>query len=452
MTTSEIRGSSILLLGYGRENQSVHRFLTTHYPDATIAIADQSPIAPLFPVTKVASGPEYVLGIGEYETVVRSPGIPAHLKELVAYRDSGGHVTTATNIFFSICPEVTIGVTGTKGKSTTSALIADMLKQKFSDVRLVGNIGNPMLDALEGATAEAIFIVELSSHQLEDIRYSPHVAVILNIVPEHLDYYQTFEHYIAAKKNVIAFQKADDFAVFSLQHDVVQKLAAQSNGHGHRKFSLTKAADAATWIDEEILIVREGETTHAVLPLTEIPLKGNVENILAATSVGLIFGLLPDQLRQALCSFKSLPHRLEFVGEFRGISFYNDSLATIPEATIHALTALGDDVATLIAGGFDRGLDYTALGEFLAKRKSLQTLILFPDTGEKIWTAILHIDPAPTIQKFDIASMEEAVGLAYQHTPAGKICLLSPAAASFNLFRDYAHRGEEFRKWVNALA
>jgi len=422
----EIRGRRVLILGYGREGQSVHRYLTSHFKGLEIGVADQKNIKPLFHAS-VQSGETYLKHLHDYDTVIRTPGVPARLQELIDYKKQGGWVTTATNIFFSACPGVTIGVTGTKGKSTTASLIAHILKQKFSDIRLVGNIGRPMLDYLDGATKETIFVIELSSHQLADVRYSPHIAVILGIVPEHLDYYPNFEAYVRAKGNIVRFQKATDRVVFNPKHTLVSTLVQKAKGK------------KVPWV---------------TFPFSATNLQGNKENISAAATVATFLGVSKTHILQALQTFTPLPHRLEFVGEYRGITFYNDSLATIPEATIHALEALGPDVETLIAGGFDRGLDFTKLGEYLSSHP-VKTLILFPDTGERIWKATEHATQARPatrgMQKYDVTTMKEAVTLAYEHTRSGKICLLSPASASYNIFRDYADRGDQFKKWVTSL-
>lgn len=398
----EIRGKSVLILGYGREGQSTRRFLAAHYPQISIGVTDQK------------DGKDYLKHIDEYDTVIRSPGIPSRLQELVDYKKNGGWITSATNIFFSGQPAgkgVTIGITGTKGKSTTASLIAHILKQKFSDVRLVGNIGRPMLDYLDNATKETIFVIELSSHQLKDVRYSPHIAVILPIVPEHLDYYASFRVYEQAKANIVRFQTKNDAVIY---HPSVKKIAEMSPGK--------------------------------IVPLVKYsssPLLGNRENVRAAITTAEYFGLPKKLVLLALQSFLPLPHRLEFVGEYRGIKFYNDSLATIPEATIHALEAFGNKVETLIAGGFDRGLSYKKLSDYMHLRP-IKTLILFPDTGEKIGRDAVS-------KKYYVHTMEEAVKLAYKYTNKGKICLLSPASASFNLFKDYEDRGNQFKEWVKKM-
>lgn len=453
----EIVGKSILILGYGREGQSVHRYLVEHFPHLTIGIADKISVKPILnDNVALHTGGAYLEALSQYDTVVRSPGVPPFLSEFFAYQKHGGHTSSATNIFFSVCPGKIIGVTGTKGKSTTASLIAEILKTTYADVRLVGNIGQPALDFLEGSDQDTIFVAELSSHQLADIRYSPQVAVILAIVPEHFDYYPDLASYAAAKGNIVARQSTNDIVVFNPSNALADKQAKRSRGK-KLMYGLKQRDRAIAFIEKKAIVTNAYGVKEEILPVSEIPLLGNLDNVLAAVAVGIAFDVPVPLMRGAIGAFHPLPHRLEFVGEFRRIRFYNDSLSTIPEATIHALEALGSDVATLIAGGYDRGLDFTKLGEYLVKT-SIKTLILFPPTGEKIWKAVKQATQAtpatparPEIHKFDVKTMKEAVRLAYQHTPPGKICLLSPASASFNLFRDYEDRGNQFKEWVKKL-
>lgn len=413
MHTNEIHGTSVLILGYGREGKSTHSWLQKHYPALRVSIAD-----------KTTGGNEYLARIHAYDTVIRSPGVSPYKAEIVEYVRSGGHVTTATNIFFSLVKGRTIGITGTKGKSTTTSLIAHILSARYKDVRLVGNIGRPMLDEVDSGTGETIFVVELSSHQLVDIRYSPHTAVILRIVSEHLDYYPDFASYVSAKSNIVKFQQSSDSVVYNPKHAEVAAIVERGKAARHPFYS----KDA---------------------PHCPTHLLGNTENVLAATTVAHIFGVSDAAIKLQIGSFTPLPHRLEFVDEYKAIRFYNDSLATIPEATIHALNALGPGVGTLIAGGYDRHLDYSEFGRYM-KDHPPDVLILFPDTGKRIWDAVPE-SVKGKIQVYHAGSMQEAVSLAYAHTPKGKICLLSPAAASYNMFRDYADRGEQFREWVQKL-
>lgn len=447
----EIRGDKVLILGYSREGQSTHKWLHEHYPKIHVDIADASSVAPIVGVsTQVYSGSAYLASLSKYSTVIRSPGIPPHTPELVEYIKLGGFVTSATNIFLSQFRDQTVGVTGTKGKSTTASLIAHILKSSVSDVRLVGNIGLPMLDHIESVTSKTVFVAELSSHQLSDARYSPQIAVLLAIQPEHLDYYPNIESYIHAKANITRFQSPQDAFICNLSASGVSEIAIDSPA---QKFVYNTESSAGTsvFVKDGAIMSEEIGKDEVVMNMADIPLLGNIENIMAAVAVAKLFGIAPHAIGEAIHPFTPLPHRLENIGTFHAITFYNDSLATIPEATIHALSAFGDQVGTLIAGGYDRHLDFTALGTYLAKFP-IDVLLLFPDTGAKIWAAVLAANPECTIKKHDVSSMEEAVRLAYKYTMNGKICLLSPASASYNLFKDYADRGNQFRECVVRLA
>ena len=430
---NEIQGESALIIGYGREGKSVEAWLHKHYPSLRIGVTDAK------------DGDQYLQTLHEYDTVIRSPGVSPYLPEIAAFVRQGGHVTSATNIFFSHVPGMVIGVTGTKGKSTTASLITHILSAHYPDVRLVGNIGIPMLDHLEGASKSTIFVAELSSHQLTDIRYSPHIAALLPIVPEHQDYYPDLETYAAAKANITKFQTAEDIIIYDTSNSRLAHIAHTSLAQ-KRPYTSQKQIDGAyAWMEGNVVMSLQG----AVIDRSAIALQGNAHSLLAATVVSHSMNVTDSDIGEALRTFTPLPHRLEPVGDYDGVRYINDSLSTIPEAAVHALDALGPDVATLIAGGFDRGLSYDVLGKRLLS-SLVQTLILFPDTGKKIKNAVIQADAhhLSHITYYDVHTMEEAVKLAKTHTPKGKICLLSPASASFNLFRDYADRGEQFKEWV----
>ncbi|OGM76797.1 UDP-N-acetylmuramoylalanine--D-glutamate ligase [Candidatus Woesebacteria bacterium RIFOXYA1_FULL_40_18] len=449
----EIFGKSVLLLGYGREGRSTHTFLRARYPEMIVGVADKDQSLHIEGINeaRLHKGDNYLKSVFDYDVVVRSPGISPYLPEFRKAQREGKWITSATNIFFSECPGMIIGVTGTKGKSTTTSLIYEIVKKEYSDVRLVGNIGRPALDYLNGADINTIFVSELSSHQLEDIRYSPHVAVLLNIVPEHLDYYPSFEDYAKAKNQIVHYQGANDIVVFNPTHKILIKILDKIKSQELR-FSLNPSDNLFCWIDGKKIYTSIDGSSSQVMPLEEIPLlgKGNYENTLAAISTGLALGVSRTSVREAVKGFKSLEHRLELVGKVKGIEFYNDSLATIPQATMHALEALGPKVETLIAGGFDRGLEFGELGSFLSKQKGLRNLILFPDTGSKIWDSLLHAGKSKraSFNKYEVKTMEEAVEIAFKVTNPGKACLMSPASASFNLFKDYSERGDTFKKLV----
>lgn len=416
---SEITGGKVLIVGFGREGKSTLSYLEKHYPEVKIAIADKNPDATKGLACEVYSGNNYLSEISNYDTVVKSPGIPPD----PAF-SKAKHLTTLTNIFFESCQGTVIGVTGTKGKSTTSSLIAHILSSTKQDVRLIGNVGKPALDYLADANSETIFVMELSSYQLMDIHYSPHIAILLPVYEEHLNYHGSFEAYWAAKANITKFQSKADYFLYYENNEICQKVALRSPAQ---------------------------RIAFAMLDFKS-KLRGAANKINIGAAVTAVKLLVPEEhkISEAVGTFVPLAHRIESIGVHRGIEFINDSLATIPEATIHALEALGQKVTTLIAGGFDRGINFSKLGEVLAK-SSLKTLILFPDTGEKIEMALKSADPKSKIKIFKTKDMREAVQAAYDSTRPGEICLMSPASTSYNLFKDYEDRGNQFKKFVLEL-
>ncbi|MDP4006997.1 MAG: Mur ligase family protein, partial [bacterium] len=372
--------------------------------------------------------------------VIKSPGIPLRMVSPLLKKKQ--ELTSETDIFFSECQGTIVGVTGTKGKSTTASLIYSILKKGGRKAVLLGNIGVPSLQFLSKQTSEHVFVYELSSFQLEHLHQSPHVAVFLNVYSEHLNHHGSFAKYVVAKANITKYQGPEDFFIYNKDSKVVSSIAKVSKAQ-KLPFSPGKIRK-----DASFLAARE-----------------------PAVLVGKLFGVSDSKIRQAIREFKPLENRLERVGKFKGISFINDSLATIPEATIGALDILGNQAATLIAGGYDRGVNMIKLARRIEKSK-IQTLILFPDTGKKIFAALrsrgnfltrgrlgqhrsqrnyppkakqLAFGPKNV---FFIENMKDAVQLAYLNTPKGRTCLLSPAASSFNLFRDYQDRGDQFKKFV----
>jgi UDP-N-acetylmuramoylalanine--D-glutamate ligase len=325
------------------------------------------------------------------------------------------------------------------------------LKNVFSDVRLVGNIGVPMLDYLQDANEETHFVIELSSYQLEDLRRSPQVSILLNIVPEHLDYHGGFEAYCSAKLNIARNQMSEDVFIINQSFSL---LADRTRKFPGRRVTFREVDD-----ESALVVVRDGAifaqklSSEPLMNVADIPVMGpgNLQNALAAISCGVILGASPNQIRKGIEGFVPLEHRLEFVAERAGIRFYNDSLSTIPEALTHALEALGGEVETVIAGGFDRGVDMASLGPALAASK-VKTLVLFPTTGGKIWEAAIGAAPAREYTRVDVQTMDEAVQAAYDSTASGRTCVLSPASSSFSVFRDYRDRGEQFKDAVRRLA
>ena len=445
MYLNELKNKKILILGFGKEGKDNYLALRKLFPEKILAIADKLEFKALPKKNqklfkrdkklKLHLGKNYLQSLKNYQLTIKTPGIK--LSSLKPFLRKKTKVTSQTEIFFEHCPGKIIGVTGTKGKGTTSSLIYQILKKGGLRVYLIGNIGRPVFQTLLRTKTSDIFVYEISSHQLQSLKKSPYIAVFLNLYPDHLDYYENFKEYCRAKESIALYQTKKDYFIYNSEQKLLREIAKKSKAK-KIPFNVKKIKDL------EKIISRK-----------EIPLKGdfNLLNILAAVLVGKIFNISSKDIKKAIKSFKPLSHRLEFVGRYKGIEFYNDSFATIPQATIAALDALGKKVKTLILGGSSkREIDFPLLAKKILKSK-IENLILFPDTGKEIWKEVLSLkrreEDLP--KSFFVSSMAEAVKTAYKCTKEGSICLLSPASASFSIFRDYKERGNLFKKYVKLL-
>ncbi|HOI59851.1 MAG TPA: Mur ligase family protein [Candidatus Pacearchaeota archaeon] len=405
MKLQDLKDKKIIILGFGREGKNTYKTLKKLFPIKSIALADKNNIKA--DEKEIFVGENYLSNLKNYDVIIKTPGIPfAKIKEIAG----DAKITSQTELFLENCPGKIIGVTGTKGKSTTSALIYKILKEFFKNVKLVGNVGKPCLSYLLTAKPKDIFVFEMSCHQLDHISKSPHISVFINIYPEHLDYYKTFLKYFNAKKNISKFQSKNDFFVYNPKFKEIQNIK-------------TKA--------------------HKI-PFVELFTKNNIHNdsIAAAIAVAKIFGLTEKEIKKSIDTFNTLDSRIEFVGNYNGIDFYNDSLATIPEATIFALNEI-KNVDTLILGGLDRGIKFNKLTDEI-KNKKIRNIVLFPNTDKKIYKELKN----ENINFFFTNKMKDAVLFAKKNTKKGSVCLLSPAAPSYNLFKDYKDRANQFKKYL----
>ena len=411
-----LTNKKILILGYGREGKSALSFIQANLPEADFAVADQNDVQ--IDGVRTICGENYLEAVQDYDIVIKSPGIPTH--DFVP-DDQLSKMTSLTDLFIRFCKNPVIGITGTKGKSTTASLTHHILKTAGKNSILVGNIGIACFDAIDQINDDSIVVFEISCHQLEFITASPHVAILLNLYEEHFDHYKTPEDYFAAKKNIYKFQNSDDTFIYG---DIF--------GHASRE-EISRLPMRKIDLYQDVNIPKESIHTHLVGD-------HNLRDIYAAISACEVVGLSLDEILPTIESFRGLPHRMEFVGEFRHIKFYNDSIATAQEAVISAIKALGG-VDTLLLGGMDRGLNYQKLVDFL-RNSSVRNIILLPDTQQAFQRIF---NEAPFSQNLiPVKDMQEAVEMAYKFTAENHICLLSPAAASYNTYKNFEERGEDF--------
>jgi len=452
-------GKSVVLLGFGREGQASYHVFRQAFPLKQLAIADanqaiaQSPVIAGDMQLDLITGEDYLERIAGYDMIVRSPGIPLWKLITPGYPGKPSiaieQVTSQTDLFLRRYAKQVVGVTGTKGKSTTASLIHHILKTAGKDVILAGNIGNPVFHFIDLIRPETIIVFELSSHQLEYIKVAPHISVLLNLFQEHLDAYRSYTDYQLAKVNITRYQQADDFLVYNLEDDLVANhLIPFRKQRKTYPFSMLGELAPGAFIREGKVCFSDGSITIPVWTIHQDRfLRGehNLKNILAAVSVLMILGVEPEMVEDGISTFKGLEHRLEYVGEFGGIHFYNDSIATIPEACMEAVKAI-PKVDTLIAGGFDRGIDYAGLAEFLCSSR-VRNLILVGVAGKRIGE---HLGCNGLNEKklFYIGRFDDFREIAFRETRAGYACLLSPAAASYDEFKNFEERGKRFRELV----
>ena len=449
----ELDNKKVLLLGFGREGQSSYRLIRRVLPELWLTVADSNESIREHELlggdqqVEFHLGKNYLDGLNSFDRIMKSPGIS--LKD-VAEKINPRSITSQTDLFlFKYAPQI-VGVTGTKGKTTTSTLVHHIQKNVNEGSILMGNMGRPAFDVIDEIRSCSTMIFELSSHQLEYIRRSPHISVLLNLYQEHLDAYKSFEAYQLAKMNIAKFQGPGDYLFYNSDDKRIADFVASLRLPGHCiPFSLHSVLDEGCFIQENKIVYSSGGKTEEIFDLgRKIKLKGdhNLLNILAACSVCKQLGIENEMIGEGITSFRGLEHRLEYAGAYFGIHFYNDSIATIPEACMEAVKALGD-VDTLILGGFDRGIDYSDLAKFLST-SVVRNLIFIGEAGRRILHEIRDIKkPEQTL--FLLSKFDEFPEIVFNVTRPGSICLLSPAAASYDEFQNFEMRGKRFKELVS---
>ncbi|MDD6316726.1 MAG: UDP-N-acetylmuramoyl-L-alanine--D-glutamate ligase [Clostridia bacterium] len=393
---------------------------------------------------RLVLGPDYLSGV-DGDIVFRTPGLRPDVPALQAAAARGAQVTSEMEVFLSLCPATVIAVTGSDGKTTTTTVISELLKAQGYRVFVGGNIGTPLLDRTDEMTKEDFCVLELSSFQLLTMRQSPHVAVITNLAPNHLDVHKDMDEYIAAKENIFLHQGKNDILVTNLDNDLTVASARRAPGQV-RWFSRRDVAYASCTLGAAIQVCG-----MEVMDASEIRLPGvhNIENYLAAFAATADY-VDPEVMRRVAMEFGGVEHRLELVRELDGVRYYNDSIASSPSRTIAGLRSF-DQKVILIAGGYDKHIPYDVLGpEAVAHVKSLH---LCGATEEKIYQAVVNA-PGYSSEEMPIAfhkDYEEMLRAIRQEAKAGDVVLFSPASASFDRFPNFMKRGEYFKDLVRAL-
>lgn len=420
---TDLENKKIAIWGLGKEGISTLQFIkNNNIKCKELAILEKNIFPQIEGIKKLGTEEE----LNEYDLIFKSPGIVADRTVVNVEK-----ITSQTEEFVKVLAKQIIGITGTKGKSTTSSLTYTILKQYYPNTVLVGNIGIPCFNAINEINEDTKIVFELSCHQLEFIRYSPHIAVILDLYPDHLDHYKTFENYINAKLNINKFQKAEDILIY---------------GNTCKKYltnKLTNNICINNYIKDRTITTKNNSIEIAE---DETNLVGEHNFFDIAVSYYIcseVYQITNEEFKLVLKSFKGLAHRLEYVTTKNDVAYYDDSISTIGETTIEGIKAL-KKVNTLILGGMDRKIDYSNLEDFILQDVNLENLILMPDTGTRIYNELQ--EKVCNKNCCLVKNLEEAVQKAEELTKKNTICLLSPAAASYGFFKNFEERGNKFKE------
>ncbi len=442
------KGKKILILGFGMEGQSTYKFIREYLKDQKVYIADKDEgFETKYEFLKEEKNAVYISGecyldnLEQYDIIMKGPGISFAQIDTSSFREKIKSQLELLLEFFDI---YTIGITGSKGKSTTSTLIYELIKNQGKECMLLGNIGNPVFGYIDDIKEKMILVLEMSSHQLEYMEQSTNIAILLNIYEEHLDHYKSLENYAEAKCNIFKFQNKEDKFLHSLDSELLLKELKKYEINGEEYLISTEdvtQADKKTILKDNKVYLGNKELYNS-LDKRNLIGKYNLSNIMFALTVSEILELDLSKTIETINSFEPLPHRIERVGIYDDILFYNDAIATIPEATINSIEAL-EKVDTLIIGGMDRGVSFEKFIEYLNNSK-IGNLICMPTTGHKIGNRINN----PNMKVYIIETLDEAVKTAKEVTKKNMICLLSPAAASYGFFKNFKEKGEIYKKIV----
>lgn len=451
-----IKGKRVAFIGIGTSNLPLIKLFADK--GAKVTACDRQSFEKLGENAVKAKeyGAELVLGDDylskiEADVVFRSPGTPFYKEELVNLRNKGVVLTSEMEVFFDLCPCKTIAVTGSDGKTTTTTIISELLKASGMNVRLGGNIGKPLLPEIESVNESDCAVVELSSFQLISMRKSPDVAVVTNLAPNHLDIHKDMQEYVDSKKNIILHQNAFSKTVLNLDNEITNDFSESVRGQ-LAKFSIKEKLYNGAYLDGTTICYSDYGKVTEIMDIKEIKIPGmhNVENYLAAISA--VWGMVDvDTIVAVARTFGGVAHRAEFVKEYNGVKYYNDSIASSPTRTALGTLSLYDEKIIIIAGGYDKHIPYEPLGPVINDK--VKVLILLGDTAPKIEKAVKEAENynADDITIITVENMEQAVEVAVQYGEEGDIVSLSPASASFGLYKNFEERGNHFKSIVKSL-
>ncbi len=438
---NKLKDKKIAILGFGKEGKSTYNFIRRYLNKKKLTIIDKVKQEINDEYVDIISGENYLEGLYKYDLIIKSPGITLKDIDISNFKD---RITSQLELVLEVYRKNIIGITGTKGKSTTTSLIYEIIKDQRDKVFILGNIGNPLLDRVEEYDENSILVIEMSSDQLEFVDKSPHIAIILNLFEDHLDHAGTIEHYHDSKMNIFKYQDENDYCIYSDDNYYLRQRMESSQYKGIKyniRFDYENLNQNSVRIkDKEVYLNNELLYTD-----DERKLIGdhNLKNIMFALTVAKIMNLNLDKANKIIKEFKGLKYRMECIGTYDDITYYNDTIATVPSATISAITSI-KNVDTLIFGGMDRKIDYTELIDYL-KNSDISNLVCMPTTGTKIGK-ILELETNKNI--FYTDSLEEAYDIAKEKTKKGYSCLLSPAASSYEYFKNFEEKGKYFENIV----
>ena len=447
----DLRGKKVLVVGLGKSGLAAAMFLRRRGAHVTVSdIRSAEALAKDIPALldegiNVEAGGHGLLTFRRQDLIVVSPGVPLDTPEIVQARSFGLPIIGELELAARFLRGKTLAITGSNGKTTTTTLLGEILKDAGLPTIVGGNIGVPVVALIDESTPDTWSVLEVSSFQLESTQeFHPAIAVILNITPDHLDRHGTFENYALAKERIFARQPAQDYLVLNSDNARTAEAAARAPSQVYC-FSIESTVKKGAWVENGTVVFRasEGAPVETILPLASIPLKGthNVENVLAAVCAARLVGVPAASIRATIERFHAVEHRLEYVATRNGVEFYNDSKATNVDATIKAITAFPGGTH-LILGGKDKNSDYTALAPYLRER--VRAVYTIGSAAQKIESQLRNIVPIHSCE-----TLARAVQTAASEARSGEIVLLAPACSSFDQFENYEHRGRVFKELVH---